>query len=187
MKKSYGSYSEFGSFLLEKDYIAYECPYVIHVTDLPLRVTSEEVSKHFGVPSAVILLYPCFRAEQAYITHGRSSSEGWIKYFSDEKSAQRLAEEKTGTLLGPNRIHCEAMLEPIDDPHELCERFQEGQCPYTMDTCYYKHFSCSQRDTCEDTACWYGHSMKRKTKSISRTHSRKKENMFSFHWFICDH
>ena len=162
------------SFLLEDDYITYERPYVIHITDLPLRVTSEEVSKHFGVPIALILLHPCFRAEQTYIDNGRSSSEAWIKNFSDEKSAQTLAKDKTETLLGTNRIHCQAMLETIDDEQELCERFQEGQCQYTMDTCYYKHFSCSQLDTCDDTTCWYGHSMKRKTKSSRRTYRRKK-------------
>jgi hypothetical protein len=59
-------------------------------------VTSEEISTHFEVPIAVILLYPCFRLEQSHLVGGRSSSEAWIKNFSDKKTAQILAEKKTG-------------------------------------------------------------------------------------------
>jgi hypothetical protein len=48
---------------------------MIHVTNLPLRVTSEEVSSIFQVPIAVILLYPCFQLEQTRVIGGRSSGE----------------------------------------------------------------------------------------------------------------
>lgn len=166
----------------EEDYTTYERPYVIHVTNLPICVTSEEVSKHFNVPSGLILLDPCFRVEQAHVVGGRSSSEAWIKNFSDEESAVALARVKTETFIRTNRIQCEAMLEPIDDD-ELCERFQEGRCPYLKNTCNYKHFSCSQSDTCEDSNCLYGHTMKRKTKSIKRP-TRRKRLIFEFFLFL---
>ncbi len=146
---------------------------MIHVTNLPLRVTSEEISTHFKVPIAVILLYPCFRLEQERIVDGRSSSEAWIKNFTDEKTAKALAEEKTGTFVRANKIQCEAMLETIDNEQELCERFQRGQCPYTMNTCHYKHFSCSEPDTCDDINCWFGHTNQRTTISINRPIYRK--------------
>jgi hypothetical protein len=137
-------------------------------------VTSEEISTHFKVPIAVILLYPCFRIEQSYLADGRSSSEAWIKNFTDEKTAQALAKKKTGTFLRANKIECEAMLEPIGrQQQELCERFQKGQCPYTIDTCHFKHFSCSETDTCDDQNCWFGHTHKRTTVSISRPEYRK--------------
>ena len=159
---------------IEDDYTTNECPYVVHVTNLPVGVTSKEVSKHFNVPVGVILLYPCYQQEKTYVKDGRSSSEAWIKNFSDLKSAQTLAKAKTETFVRTNRIQCEAMLETINDEEELCKRFQQGQCPYTNDSCYFKHYSCSERDTCEDIQCWYGHSMKRKTKSIERPFRRKK-------------
>lgn len=79
------------------------------------------------------------------------------------------------------------MLETIIDEQELCERFQEGQCQHTMDTCYYKHFSCLQPDTCDDTACWYGHSMKRETKSISRPYRRKNKHVLIVSLISFDH
>ncbi|CAF4748595.1 unnamed protein product, partial [Rotaria sp. Silwood2] len=82
-----------------EDYIAHEPSYVIHVTNLPFRVTSEEISKVFKVPIGVILLYPCFRLEQSRIVDGRSSSEAWITNFTNEKLAQSLAQKKTGMLI----------------------------------------------------------------------------------------
>jgi hypothetical protein len=87
-----------------------------------------------------------------------------------------------------NKIQCEAVLDPIDK-QELCERFQIGQCPYTMETCHFKHFSCSQLDTCDDENCWFGHSEKRTTISMSRPEYRKnKTNCYFFHYFCisCD-
>jgi hypothetical protein len=149
-----------------------EHPYMIHVRNLPLRVTSEEISSVFKVPIARILLYPCYRLEQSRVIGGRSSSEAWIKMFPDEETAHILAENKNGTLVSKNRIQCEAMLETINE-EELCEKFQTGQCSYTVDTCHYKHFSCSLPDTCEDEYCWLGHSNKRKTESIKRPQFRK--------------
>ncbi len=150
----------------------HERSYMIHVTNLPLRITSEEVSSVFQVPIARILLYPCYRLEQSRVIGGRSSSEAWVKMFSDEKSARMLAEKKNGIIVRKNRIQCEAMLETINE-EELCEKFQTGQCSYAADTCYYKHFSCSLPDTCDDEYCWLGHSNKRKTESIKRPQFRK--------------
>jgi hypothetical protein len=136
-------------------------------------VTSEDLSKIFKVPIGVIIVHPCFRIEQSRVIGGRSSSEAWIKNFNDEVDARALAAEKTGMLLGTNKIQCEALLEPINE-EELCESFQKGQCRY-MDTCYYKHFICSQSDTCEDEYCWYGHSDNRTTISNGRLEYRKNE------------
>ncbi len=138
-------------------------------------MTSEEISTHFKVPISVILLHPCFRSEQSYIADGRSSSEAWIKSLPDEKTAQALAEEKNGTFVRTNKIECKAMLEQIDeeDP-ELCKHFQNGECPYTMDTCHFKHFSCSKPDTCDNEFCWFGHTQKRTKVSIDRPEYRKK-------------
>ena len=153
--------------------ITYERLYMIHVTNLPMRITSEEVSLIFRVPIARILLYPCYRLEQSRVVGGRSSSEAWIKMFSDEKTARMLAADKNGTLVRKNRIQCEAMLETIND-EELCEPFQSGRCTYTANTCHYKHFSCSLPDTCDDQYCWLGHSDKRETISIRRPQFRKK-------------
>jgi hypothetical protein len=55
--------------ILGEDFISYERPYVVHVTNLPLRVTSEEVAEVFQVPIAVILVHPCFRLEQSRDDH----------------------------------------------------------------------------------------------------------------------
>lgn len=151
-----------------------ECPYMIHVTNLPLCITSEEVSSVFRVPIVRILLYPCYRLEQSRVIGGRSASEAWIKMFPDEKTARILAENKNGLLVRKNRIQCEAMPETIHD-EELCEKFQIGQCSYTVDTCHYKHFSCSLPDTCDDVYCWLGHSNKRQTVSMKRPQFRKKK------------
>ncbi len=130
-------------------------------------------------------MYPCFRIEQSYVADGRSSSEAWIKNFSDEKSAQALAEKKTGTFVRTNKIQCEAMLDTIHDEQELCELFQKGQCPYNMETCYYKHFTCSDPDTCDDINCWFGHSIHRTTKSVNRPQHRKNFiYYFFFHYFL---
>jgi hypothetical protein len=138
-------------------------------------VTSEEIATHFKVPIAVVLLNSCFRLEQ-YLRNGRTSSEAWIKNFSDEKAAHALAKSKTGTFLHTNTIECRAMLEPIDKQEpELCENFQKGQCPYTMDTCHFKHYSCSETDTCDDKNCWLGHTNKRTTVSIDRVEYRKNK------------
>lgn len=153
----------------------HERRYMIHVTNLPLRITSEEVSSAFQIPVARILLYPCYRLEQSRVVGGRSASEAWIKMFADEKSAQTLAAKKNGALIRRNRIQCQAMLESIND-EELCEKFQIGQCPYTVQTCHYKHFSCSLPDTCEDKYCWLGHSDQRKTVSTQRPQFRKKRS-----------
>jgi hypothetical protein len=152
---------------------------MIHVTNLPFRITSEEVSSIFQVPIAVILLYPCFLLEKSRIVGGRSSSEAWIKKIPDEKTARTLAEKKSGTLVRTNKIQCQAMLESIND-EELCERFQIGQCPYTVDTCHYKHFSCSLQDTCDDEYCWLGHNDKRTTISVNRPEFRKKKFFYLF-------
>jgi len=160
----------------------HERSYMIHVTNLPLRITSKEVSSIFQVPIARILLYPCYRLEQSRIIGGRSSSEAWIKMFPDEKTARILAEKKNRTLVRKNRIQCEAMLETIHE-EELCGQFQTGQCSYTVDTCYYKHFSCSLPDTCDDEYCWLGHSNKRKTISIKRPQFRKKRSLRFFSLF----
>lgn len=149
----------------------HERSYMIHVTNLPLRVNSAEVSSIFQIPIARILLYPCYRLEQSRINGGRSSSEAWIKMFPDEKAARTLAQAKNGVFVRQNRIECEAMLETINE-EELCENFQTGLCPYTTDTCHYKHFSCSLPDTCGDEHCRLGHSNKRKTVSIQRPHFR---------------
>ena len=139
-------------------------------------MTSEEISMHFKVPISVILLHPCFRIEQSNIVNGRSSSEAWITNFSDRKSAQTLAEKKTGTFIRTNRIECKAMLEPINkQEQELCQNFQKGQCHYTMDTCHFKHYSCSEPDTCNDEYCWFGHTYKRTTVSIDRPEYRKNK------------
>jgi hypothetical protein len=147
-------------------------------------VTSEEISTHFEVPIAVILLYPCFRLEKSHLDRGRSSSEAWIKNFSDEKAAQALAEKKRGTFIRTNKIRCEAMLEPIDKKEqELCERFQIGQCPFPMDTCHFKHLSCSKPDTCDDEYCWFGHTNKRTTVSIDRPEYRKNKILFCFFFY----
>ncbi len=137
-------------------------------------MTSEEISTLFQVPIAVILLYPCFGREQSRLDDGRSSSEAWIKNFSEEKTAQMLAKKKTGAFMRTNKIECKAMLEPIDgQERELCERFEKGQCPFTMDTCHFKHYSCSHPDTCDDINCWFGHTDKRTTVSSSRIEYRK--------------
>lgn len=162
-------------YFLVEDYPIYERPYIIHITNLPLRVTSEEISMHFKVPVSVILLYPCFRIEHSCVVNGRSSSEAWIKDFSDEETARDLAEEKNGTFIRTNKIQCKAMLEKIDrqDP-ELCKNFQEGQCPYTMSTCHFKHFSCSEPDTCNNQQCWYGHTQQRTTFSVDRSEYCKR-------------
>lgn len=137
-------------------------------------MTSEEISNLFKVPIAVILLYPCFRLEQSHLADGRSSSEAWIKNFTDEKTARVLAQQKTGTFLRTNKIQCEAMVELINED-ELCRLFEKGRCQYTIETCHYKHFSCSEPDTCEDENCWYGHSQQRITKSINRPEYRKNK------------
>ncbi|CAF4976038.1 unnamed protein product [Rotaria sp. Silwood1] len=158
-----------------EDYIAHELSYVIHVTNLPFRVTSEEISKVFKVPIGVILLYPCFRLEQSRIVDGRSSSEARITNFTNEKLAQSLAQEKTGMLIGTNKIQCEVMLESIND-EELCERFQKCQCPYSTDTCYYKHITCYEPDTCDDKSCWLGHSDKRTTISNNNRPQYRSED-----------
>jgi len=172
----------FVCLVLAEDYTTYERPYAIHVTDLPLRVTSEEISQIFEVPIATILLHPCFRLEQSHVANGRSSSEAWITNRKDEKTARALAEKKTGTFVRTNKIQCKAMLEPINE-EELCENFQKGQCLYNMETCYYKHFSCSEPDTCDDEYCWFGHTNKRTTISVSRSKYRKN-NLFFFVTFI---
>ncbi len=156
----------------------YERSYMIHVTNLPLCITSEEVSLVFEVPIVRILLYPCFRLEQSRVLGGRSSSEAWIKKFPDEKTAQILAKKKNGVIVGKNRIECEAISETIYE-EELCEQFQIGQCSYTNDTCFYKHFSCSLPDSCDDEYCWLGHDDKRQTVSVKRPEFRKKR-FFNF-------
>ena len=137
-----------------------------------MRVTSEEVSAVFEVPIAVILLYPCYQSERSRLVGGRSSSEAWIKNVGDEKTARALAESKTGTIVRTHKIQCEAMLESINEG-ELCKHFQIGQCFYTANTCHYKHFSCSEPDTCDDEYCWLGHTSKRTTVSIDRLQRRK--------------
>ncbi|CAF3317114.1 unnamed protein product, partial [Rotaria sp. Silwood2] len=134
-------------------------------------------------PIGVILLYPCFRLEQSRIVDGRSSSEAWITNFTNEKLAQSLAQEKTGMLIGRNKIQCEVMLESIND-EELCERFQKCQCPYSTDKCYYKHITCSEPDTCDDKSCWLGHSDKRTTISNSNRPQYRKIKIYC-HFYDC--
>ncbi|CAF5108320.1 unnamed protein product [Rotaria sp. Silwood1] len=67
------------------------------------------------------------------------------------------------------------MLESIND-EELCERFQKCQCPYSTDTCYYKHITCYEPDTCDDKSCWLGHSDKRTTISNSNRPQYRSED-----------
>lgn len=160
-----------------------EHSYMIHVTNLPLRITSEEVASTFHIPIARILLYPCYQLEQSSMVGGRSSSEAWIKMFTDEKTAHTLAESKKGVFVHKNRIQCEVIPETINE-EELCEHFQIGQCPYTTDSCHYKHISCSLLDTCDDKYCWLGHSMKRTIVSIQRPQFRKKEYFLTFFYFV---
>ncbi|CAM4826376.1 unnamed protein product [Rotaria magnacalcarata] len=151
-----------------------EHPYVIHVTNLPTCVTSEEVSSVFRVPIAKIILYPCYRLERNCVVNGRSSSEAWIKNVGDKQTTQNLAEKISGYFIRTNKIHCEAILEPINE-QELCENFRKGICQYSWTQCHYKHYSCYEPDTCKDEYCCFGHNQKRTTISIDRPQYRSED------------
>lgn len=171
------------SLILAEDYLTNTEFYVIHVTNLPVCVTSEEVSRAFQVPITVILLHSCFRLEQSHISGGRTSSEAWITNFNDEISAKLLAEQKTGTSIRNNRIQCEAMSEEVYG-NELCEGFQNGTCQYSAESCYYKHISCDKSDSCDDQNCWRGHTDRRTTKSVARSQRRKHKKLFFINHFL---
>ncbi|UJR16586.1 hypothetical protein I4U23_003486 [Adineta vaga] len=157
-----------------EDFIIYDIPYCIHVTNLPVRVTSAELSDIFKVSVPSILVYPCFQIEQSHLTAGRTSSEAWIKGFDDESTAHISAKRNSGRIVRTNTIQCEVMPEQIEE-QELCTNFQKGQCSHTSTTCHFKHISCDELDTCEDQNCWYGHTNKRTTISFPRTQQRLED------------
>ena len=165
--------------LLDADRIANDIPYCIHVTNLPVRVTSKELSDMFKVSIPFILVHPCFVIEQAHSTDARTTSEAWIKGFQDKVTAQQVADENNGKILRKNRIVCQVMQEDINED-ELCTKFLKGQCPHTNDTCHFKHISCDNPHTCENPDCWYGHTKTRVTKPNFRVSQRKKRCVHLF-------
>ncbi|CAF1078081.1 unnamed protein product [Adineta ricciae] len=161
-------------YITDADRIANNVPYCIHVRNLPVRVTSEELADMFEVRIPFILVHPCFLIEQAHSTDARTTSEAWIKGFRDKADAQHIAEKNSGKTLRRNRIVCQVMQEEIDED-ELCTKFLKGQCPYTNDTCHFKHISCDEPDTCENPDCWYGHTDVRSTKPHFRPPQRLED------------
>ena len=158
--------------ILEQDFFQHVRPYVVHMTNLPVNITSERLSNVFGIPIADILLYPCFDFEQTNVVDGRESSEAWIYGFEGYQHASMFAKNHDRQQIDSSRIEYEATLEPIEEM-ELCKKFQIGQCAF-MNDCIYKHFTCDEPENCEDEACLYGHSIQRKTQSKERTKFRKK-------------
>ncbi|CAF1131778.1 unnamed protein product [Adineta ricciae] len=161
-------------YITDADCIANNIPYCIHVTNLPVRVTSEELANIFKVRIPFILVHPCFLIEQAHSTDARTTSEAWIKGVKDKADAQHIAEENNGKILRRNRIVCQVMQEEIDED-ELCTNFLKGQCPYTNDTCHFRHISCDEPDTCENPDCWYGHTDVRPTRPHFRPPQRLED------------
>lgn len=169
--------------ILEHDFAQYQRPYVVHITKLPVCITSEKLSAVLQVPIANILLYPCFRCERENDREGRTSSEAWIYDFDQIETARKFAENANGKSVGSCRIECQAELEAVD-VKELCEQFQVGRCPYIND-CRYKHYTCNEPDTCDDKDCWLGHSIKRATQSRQRPQYRKKTIVIHSSNLVC--
>ena len=155
-------------YLLEQDCMNHLRPYVIYVPDLPIGVTSKELSRIFEVHVAQILVRPGFNLEKYHMVHGHSSSEAWIKEVGQEVDVRKLASRKSGEWLHGCQIRCEVILEPIEE-QELCKHFEKGLCRYNP--CHYKHYQCSEQDTCENVECRLGHSKRRKT--VSKTQSKE--------------
>jgi hypothetical protein len=142
-------------------------PYCIHVTNMPIDVTSEELSFIFQVHVADILLRPGYQLSPYLASDDRLESEAWIKHMSDQQTARDLAKKHSNVEIRGFKIYCDVIQEPLNKS-ELCRDFERGDCQYSTEECYYKHIMCDEPDECENKECWYGHNKKRQITSDRR-------------------
>ncbi|UJR11175.1 hypothetical protein I4U23_015356 [Adineta vaga] len=139
----------------------------IHVTNMPMDVTSEELSSIFLVCVGYILIQPGYELNDHLSSDSRVESEAWIKCAKIKSDLQELASEKSGANLRGYKIQCKVIDEPFNKS-ELCNEYEKGQCSRKPDQCWYKHILCDEPDTCVNQECWYGHTSRRQTISKSR-------------------
>ncbi|CAF1455218.1 unnamed protein product [Rotaria sp. Silwood1] len=137
-----------------------QCPYCIHVTNMPSDITSEELSLLFDVHVADIILQPEYSLNEYLVKDDQLNSQAWIKNIDKEQNIRYLAIKKSQTNLRGFQIHCNVINKPIYQ-FELCRNFELGKCEFSSQTCNYKHIICNQPNTCDNNQCHYGHSKKR--------------------------
>jgi hypothetical protein len=142
-------------------------PSCIHVINIPVDITSEELSVIFSVHVADILLRPGYQLSSHLATKDLSMSEAWIKHLSNQQAVQDLAKKHSNIEIRGFKIQCHVVQEPLNIL-ELCRHFEKGQCEFAGNSCNYKHIMCSEPDICDDKKCWYGHSKKREITSDRR-------------------
>jgi len=144
-----------------------ERPYCIHVTNMPLDVTSDELSEIFSVHVADILLQPGNQSSSHLASRDESTSEAWIKNLPDQQSARDFAKKYSRLIIRGSKVYCDVVQEPFNIT-ELCTDFERGDCKYPADRCHYKHIMCSEPDECDNSKCWFGHHRRRLITSIRR-------------------
>ncbi|CAF1163774.1 unnamed protein product [Rotaria sordida] len=137
-----------------------QCPYCIHVTNMPSDITSEELSLLFDVHVADIILQPEYSLNEHLVKDDQLNSQAWIKNIGKEQTIRDLTIKKPQINLRGFQIHCNVINKPIY-PFELCRNFELGKCEFSSQLCYYKHIICNQPNTCDNNQCHYGHSKKR--------------------------
>ncbi len=149
-----------------------ERAYCIHVTNMPLDVTSDELSEIFSVHVADILLQPGDPSSSHLPYNDRSTSQAWIKYLSDRRAIQDLAKKYSRKTIRGFEIYCDVVPEPWNTT-ELCLNFEKGDCTFPADRCHYKHILCNEPDSCDNRKCWFGHHRRRLITSIRRPEEGK--------------
>ncbi|CAF2918022.1 unnamed protein product [Rotaria sp. Silwood2] len=133
--------------------------FCIHVTNIPLDVTSEELSQIFNIHIADIVIKPGYLPNEHLTSNDQIDSEAWIKNIGSEKLTRDLAIKNSKIKLRGLPIKCDVIHEPIHT-FELCRNFKNGLCKY-YHKCQFKHIMCNQPENCLDEQCHYGHSKKR--------------------------
>jgi hypothetical protein len=128
------------------------------------------LSKAFNAHVAQILFRPAFQIVMNHLKNGYASTEVWIKYDGQKKDVLKLAKTKSGIQIRGISIQCEAVLEPLEN-RTLCKNFNRGTCKYNP--CYYKHYQCTEPDTCNNAHCLLGHSTRRIAVSNRRLENSK--------------
>ena len=134
--------------------------------NMPLDVTSDELSDIFSVHVADIILQPGHPLSSHLASNDYSMSEAWIKCFSDKQSADTFVKKYDKMKLRGFDILCKVVQEQFSIS-ELCKDMEKGVCKYS-DQCNYKHVMCNEPNDCENRECWYGHSEKRSVISNKR-------------------
>ncbi|CAF3866485.1 unnamed protein product [Rotaria sordida] len=151
--------------------------FCIHVTNIPLDVTSEELSQIFNIHVADIVIKPGYIRNECLASKDQINSEAWIINIGNEKKIRDLASKNSKIKLRGLQIKCDVINEPVY-PFELCRNFKTGVCKYQI-KCQFKHIMCNQPETCPDEQCFYGHNRKRQvTSNVEEDNENCEKNFY---------